>query len=332
MIQARPVSASSPQATPRVTYRSGPPETLLGERGTLAVIRFGPAAAGTVHDPRLLDLPLPELDAASPSLEHWQVDAEVRHGRDGAIRFARGGGWLFAAVQVAEADHDGDIGRSAEQAYRDLCGFLARQAEPWQVQRLWNYLDRINEGEGDDERYKHFCDGRLRGMGGFFAGNFPAATAIGLPQASGELTLYCLASEQAGTRIENPRQTSAWCYPRQYGRTPPSFARAMRLPAGDALAISGTAAITGHQSRHEDDLDAQLGELATNLDALLDTAGMPPGFDRDAPLKVYVRHPRDAAAIAAFLDRRMPDAPRVLLHGDICRRELLVEIDGWRYG
>ena len=30
--------------------------------------------------------------------------------------------------------------------------------------RLWNYLDAINLGDGDDERYRRFCDGRARGM------------------------------------------------------------------------------------------------------------------------------------------------------------------------
>jgi chorismate lyase/3-hydroxybenzoate synthase len=27
----------------------------------------------------------------------------------------------------------------------------------------------------------------------------------------------------------------------------------------------------------------------------------------------------------------VPHAPRLMLLGDVCRRELLVEIDGWRY-
>lgn len=330
MIQARPVSTPSPSATPRVAYRTDAPGTLLDQRGTLALIHFGRTSAGTTDDPRLLDIALPALDNEM-RLEHWHVDADVEHGRDGALCFARGGGWLFAALKVAEADHDNDIGRTASHAYRTLCAFLAGQPEGQHVQRLWNYLDRITEGEGDAERYKHFCDGRLRGMGDAFADGFPAATAIGHPQAAGQLTVYCLASTRPGTRIENPRQMSAWRYPRQYGRTPPSFARAMRLPVADVLAISGTAAITGHESRHEDDLEAQLQELAANLDALLDNSGMPAGFNRDAPIKVYVRHPGDADAIRAFLDQRMPDAPRVLLHGDVCRRELLVEIDGWRY-
>lgn len=331
MIQARPSSPSTASASPRVRYRFDAPEALLAEHGTLAVFRYGDADGKPADaDPRLLDLALPCLDP-TPALEHWHVDAPVEHGCDGGVAFARGGGWLFASIEVAEADHHDHIGEAAEHAYRSFCDFLARQPEGAHVQRLWNYLDRINEGDGDAERYKYFCDGRVRGMGDFFAGGFPAATAIGLPGDTGRLALYCLATTHAGTRIENPRQMSAWRYPRQYGRTPPSFARAMRLPAADVLAISGTAAITGHESRHHDDLEAQLEEIRTNISALLDTAGMPPGLDAGAPMKIYLRHAQDATRVNAFFDRQLPDAPRLLLKGDVCRHELLVEIDGWRY-
>jgi chorismate lyase/3-hydroxybenzoate synthase len=132
-------------------------------------------------------------------------------------------------------------------------------------------------------------------------------------------------------RVENPRQVSAWRYPRQYGSTPPSFARAMSLPALDALAISGTAAVVGHASAHHDDLDAQLEETLVNLEALLASADMSAGFDTQSPLKAYVRHGADAARVHDFLQQRLPGVPVLLLHGDICRGELLVEIDGWRY-
>ncbi|MGB6143893.1 MAG: pteridine-dependent deoxygenase, partial [Rhodanobacter sp.] len=157
------------------------------------------------------------------------------------------------------------------------------------------------------------------------------ATAIGHLAAEHRLQVYLLACEQAGHRVENPRQVSAWRYPRQYGPTPPSFARAMLLPARDTLAISGTAAVVGHASAHHDNLDAQLEETLTNLDALLASADMRAGFDTHSPLKVYLRHDGDAPRVRDALRQRLPGVPLLLLHGDICRRELLVEIDGWRY-
>jgi chorismate lyase/3-hydroxybenzoate synthase len=320
-------AAGAAPTAPRVAYRQGESHALLATPGTLALIGFGPDAPDS-DDPRYLRVALSPLDRAQV-YEHWTVDAPLRHGREGDVRWCAGGGWLFAATEVDETEQGG-VQAAAAGAYADLCGFLARHPG-FHWQRLWNYLGDINAGVGDDERYKRFCVGRAEGMHGRLEARYPAATAVGHHGRGGLLQVYGLAATSPGTRVENPRQVSAWQYPRQYGPVPPSFARAMRLPANDALAISGTAAISGHESRHAGDLGAQLEETLANLRALLAAGGMPARFDAGSPLKVYVRHPEHAGRVADFLDRHASAAPRRLLHGDICRTELLVEIDGWRY-
>lgn len=312
---------------PRVSYRMTGIAPALAEPGTLAVFGFGENAPQSA-DPRYLQVPLEAFDGPAP-LELWQVEGPTSHGQDDALRWSAGGGWLFAAIELNESEHGG-AAATAQLAYQRLHQLLVSRPER-HVQRVWNYLGAINDGDGDAEHYKHFCDGRAIGMGDFFTSGFPAATAIGHLGDAGRLQVYLLACDQSGQRVENPRQLSAWRYPRQYGRTPPSFARAMNLPAGDALAISGTAAVVGHASAHRDDLEAQLVETMTNLDALLASAGMPQGFDSQSPLKAYIRHRADTPRVREFLAARLPGVPVLLLHGDICRSELLVEIDGWRY-
>lgn len=312
---------------PRVSYRNVDAAQALAEPGMLAVIGFG-AGREETDDPRWLRLPLEPFDAPAP-LECWEVAGPVSCGRTGDIRWSRGDGWLFASVSLDESAC-GSIETCAAEAYRQLAQFLVGQAES-QVLRVWNYLPDINQGDGDGERYKRFCSGRAGGMGAAFVDGFPAATAIGSPGCNGRLQVYLLASSQPGARVENPRQVSAWRYPRQYGPTPPSFARAVRLPAGDALAISGTAAVIGHASAHHGDLPAQLAETLANLEALLAAAGMPAGFDTHSPLKAYIRRPGDARTVRDFFRRHLPGVPALLLHGEVCRRELLVEVDGWRY-
>lgn len=331
MVHGYDIAAATMPArrSPQVTYcQSAEAATVLAEPGTLAVFGFS-TGAKRQDDPRWLDIRLEPFDAPAP-LEVWQVDAAVQHGHEGALCWSAGGGWLYASIELDELEHGGPQATAA-LAYAMLCQFIAGRAEK-HVLRLWNYLGAINQGDADDERYRRFCQGRAQGVGDFFASSgFPAATAIGHHAPDHRLQAYLLACDQPGSAVENPRQVSAWRYPRQYGPTPPSFTRAMALPGRDALAISGTAAVIGHASVHAGDLDAQLDETLTNLEALLANADMPAGFDTHSPLKAYVRHPADAPRVREFLQRRLPGVPVLLLHGDICRHELLVEIDGWRY-
>lgn len=322
---------SSPQpsaGTPGFSacYSSLGPQPALARPDTLAVFDFS-FTDDRIDDPRLLRLHLRPLQPG-PVCEVWWVDGLVRSGREPGLQWSEGGGWLFAAVEVR--DDGRDAATCARQAYGALTAFLQRRPG-WHVLRLWNYLDAINQGAGDDERYRQFCAGRMQGMTSYFDGGFPAGTGIGHATPAGWMQVYCLASREAGLPVENPRQLSAWHYPRQYGPVAPSFARAMRLPAPAALAISGTASIRGHASLHAGDLEAQFEETRTNLEALLGAVDMPRALDERALLKVYLRHAEDLPQLQALLDRHLPQAPRLLLQADICRRELLLEIDGWYF-
>jgi chorismate lyase/3-hydroxybenzoate synthase len=322
-----PLLTTLSRHAPRVSYRDRAASQVLDADDVLAVFGFGHRGAAT-PDPRWLRVPLEPLQDAAP-VEVWQVDAPVSSGHHGALQWSAGGGWLFAAIDVDEREHGGPE-RAAAHAYACLCAFLRSRPER-HVLRVWNYQAAINQGEGDAERYKLFCGGRAQGMGAFFADVFPAASALGHHDQPHQLQVYLLACDQAGTSMENPRQVSAWRYPRQYGPASPRFARATILPAHDALAISGTAAVVGHSSAHQDDLLAQTEEILVNLDSLLASTHMPAGFDAHSPLKVYVRHAEDAAPVHALLEQRLPGVPLLMLQADICRRELLVEVDGWRY-
>ncbi|MGA8276591.1 MAG: pteridine-dependent deoxygenase [Rhodanobacteraceae bacterium] len=294
------------------------------EPGVLAVLEFGNAARAQA-DPRWLRVRLEPL-AAPPVQEVWRTHAPVRCGYAGDIRWSHDGDYCFFAIEVEESSRGGIAG-AAERAYREICGFLAASGTP-HLLRLWNYMDAINLGDGDSERYRQFCSGRARGLANRSDDSYPAATAIGRRDGVRVLQVYGLAARLAGTPIENPRQVSAWRYPRQYGASPPAFARAMRSPANQLL-ISGTAAVVGHASTHRDDLAAQLDETATNLSSLLCSAGCTQRVGASSLLKAYVRQPQHAAEVIAALRAMIPRVTGVLLlAGDICRTELLVEVDG----
>lgn len=310
-----------------ISYRDESARDLLAQSRTLAVFSFdGPLPDDA--DPRHVGILQEALDSPAPR-ECWTVDGDVTHAAEDDLRWAHGGGWHFVAIEVDEAAAGG-IEAACAHAYDRLLAHVAARRD-LHLLRIWNYLGAINCGDGDDERYRRFCSARAHCMAAHGMSRYPAATAIGHGGAPGRLQVYALCAAAAGAAIENPRQVSAWAYPREYGPAAPSFARAMCLPGG-GLAISGTAAVIGHASHHPGDVVAQVTEAVANLRALLDRAGLPE-FDGSSPLKVYVRNRGDADAVRDTLARQLaPSVPRLLLQGDICRRELLVEIDGWRFG
>lgn len=335
-MSALPIVANA--AVLRVDFSDAGLEALLAADDTLAVIGFG-SHAPDHPDPRYLRVALQPIGAAP--LECWRGSAPVARGRhsdggDGAIAWADDGQLLFAALELDEGARD--IAATAETIYARLRAFSHARGYP-HLLRTWNYLDGITSGDGDAERYRRFCVGRARGMGAVDAATLPAATAIGRVDGARRLQVYWLSARSPGTPLENPRQLSAYRYPRQYGPQPPSFARAM-LPASPAmpLLLSGTASVVGHESRHADSVAAQIDETLLNFDHLLAAAhtrrpGLPAHFGPHTRLKVYVRDREQLAEVAALLDVRLgPSVPRLVLHAAVCRRELRIEIDGTHAG
>ena len=330
-------SVPSARPSPRGTlpalhlgYLHGRLDALLDDPHILAVIGFGNAAPARHDDPRYLRVAL-EADMPAP-FEVWHSRGAVTLGAQGPLRWAANADYEFGVIELEEASHGG-LAATAELAYAALAGHFAAAAGALQFPlRIWNYLDAINLGEGDDERYRQFCSGRAAGMREGFVRGYPAATAIGVRDGRRVLQVYWLAARQTGEAIENPRQMNAWRYPRQYGPDAPSFARAMRAPTSDTqVYISGTAAIVGHVSLHEDDFPAQMGETLANLDSVLGAAGVDEAerFGARAMLKAYVRREQDLGVARELLAASAASTtPVLLLRADICRTELLVEIDG----
>jgi len=330
-VPSPPASPFAPQL--RVDYASAPLPRLLESDDLLAVFGFGPDAPAA-DDPRYLRVPLAPFGMAP--LETWRAAGPVARGIDAGIQWAEDGALQFGALEVDENALDGGesgLEAAGAAAYARLSDFVRRRGYP-HLLRIWNYLDAITEGEGDAERYRRFCLGRAAGLD-LDTAQLPAATAIGRCDGVRTLQVYWLAARLPGLPLENPRQVSAYRYPRQYGPQPPSFARAM-LPPGAAmpLLLSGTASIVGHESRHHGALEAQLAETFANFDSLIAAARerrpeLPPHFGPGSRIKAYVRDRADLPAVAAALAAQLPEVPRVVLHAAICRRELQVEIDGF---
>ncbi len=277
---------------------------------------------------------LPQLNGPSMA-EVWTSTLPVTYHRAEGMQFAMNDEVLFGSLQLDESlNQPLDVATYA--GYRRLLRRTRDLGYP-HLLRVWNYFPRINLESDGLERYQRFCVGRHQAMvEGLldFPRSLPAGTAIGT--ASGRLTIYFFAAKKAAMHVESPLQMNAFEYPRAYGPRSPSFARATLRPSrfGSHLFIAGTASVVGHATRHIGDVSLQTRQVLHNLNVLIrhteQLHGLTPGqLDGQAFLKVYLRHPKHLSTIADILKQNLPAGTQVLyLHGDICRNELLVEIEG----
>jgi chorismate lyase/3-hydroxybenzoate synthase len=270
-----------------------------------------------------------------PLAEVWTSTLPVTYHQADGLYCAMNDEVLFGALQLDESPGT-RLDTVTYTAYRRLL-IQARALGYPHLLRVWNYFSHINLGSDGLERYQRFCAGRHQaladGLAGF-PGTLPAGTAIGT--MSGPLKIHFLASRQPGTHVENPRQVSAYEYPRLYGPRSPSFARASLRPSisGSHLLIAGTASVVGHVSVHIGDPHTQTLEIMHNLNALLTHTEQLHGITRGqwygpALFKIYIRHPEHFAMIRDILKEQLPAHTQVLyLQGEMCRSELLLEVEG----
>lgn len=279
--------------------------------------------------PVFLSVPLAPV-ARAAAFEIWTSATPVRACQIGPVAGACGDEFAFGCIRLAEAGRP--LEDAAEDAYRAIFEFLAGTGFTQPI-RFWNYLADICAEQDGLERYRRFNIGRHRAfMDRLEQAVPPAASCLGTH--GGGSVIYVLAAREAARAIENPRQMSAYDYPPAYGPRSPSFSRAaLHGPAAaPMLFISGTASIVGHETRHHGDLDAQIAETITNLQALTGNAGATgwAGQDERWAFKIYLRAPDYFAKTEAALNAAFgPRSQRLYLHADICRPDLLVEIEAF---
>lgn len=223
-----------------------------------------------------------------------------------------------------------------------------------EVVRVWLYQGNITEEEEDGtERYRELNRARTDFFEQYdFATNplaaadhghaiYPASTGIGTLEHGLITTCLAVQTDRKDVSIlslENPQQTSAFDYPKEYSRKSPKFSRAMAMRIGNHLTtwVSGTASIVNAETMYPGDVAKQTEQTLDNIEKLI----APENFARQswpdagatladlAKVRVYVKHAGDFEACRAVCERRLGRIPAIYAQADVCRPDLLVEIEG----
>jgi len=213
------------------------------------------------------------------------------------------------------------------------------------IVRQWNYIGNITKLNDNIQNYQAFNDERAK----FYAQSewlmgYPAATGIGMSCNGLIISLIAISADSDFKifPINNPLQIAAHNYSPtvligdKTVKYTPKFERAkvIQTKTNTYCFISGTAAIHGEQSFEDMDATAQTTQTIDNILYLISNNNLQhEGIEITSPLKivslrVYIKYFEDFEKVKTELNKICPEVATLYLKGDICRNELLVEIEG----
>lgn len=251
---------------------------------------------------------------------------------DGLVgrRFERGGvGFLYLpAVHGMDGEAAGTASQQAQRMFEKLGGALQfRGLSVAHMVRTWIYLDRLLDWYGEFNRLRtdYYQGQGLRTLQG--EPYFPASTGIQGRSSAEECVMDVLAAENAGKDHLRPiRSTSRQGRAYGYGS---SFSRGvvLALEGRQTVFVSGTASIDAEgRTVHDNDRESQCHATLLNVAALLEDQGGSLLNICSATLFC-----KDEATLLAYQEvtarLRIPSFPTVVTIADICRPDLLVELE-----
>jgi enamine deaminase RidA (YjgF/YER057c/UK114 family) len=298
----------------------------------------------------------PPCGGAALALEAWGVAGDsVRIERFGPHALAvacEGARWVYCGGIRPLAASPGTYAQTLDALARMNNALRLAGCSFHQAVRTWFYLEGITEPEAGSCRYQElnraradfyrdiaFHSPRFRRRGAQRL--YPASTGIGMSAAN--LLVSCVALETRRDDVlllslENPQQTPAYAYHPKYSSQSPKFSRAMALLLGDYLTtwISGTASIVSCESRYAGDIEKQTEQTIDNIRRLISPdnfaahglSGAGAGLQDLAKIRVYLKRPEDLAKCRAICTGRFGNVPAIYAVADVCRPELLVEVEG----
>ncbi len=235
---------------------------------------------------------------------------------------------VFITATPTNSIVDSAIAEQAERMFGTLITVFEKEKMPINsILRQWNYVERITDTDSLGQRYQQFNDARSH----FYSqcawqNGYPAATGIGTSKGglSVDIDAYYGVQTQA---IDNPLQIAAHRYSeyvlkagKQPLQTTPKFERARIID--DTLYVSGTAAIRGEETI-ADNAQKQTQITIENIQTLLNESQK----NQLSYLRVYIKNKADFTAVKNTVSQLLPNIETLFVEADICRPNLLVEIE-----
>ena len=213
------------------------------------------------------------------------------------------------------------------------------------IVRQWNYIGNIVSYKDGKQNYQEFNDARSAYYAkGEWNNGYPAATGIG---STDGIIVGGIAFKKANGKgiypIDNPLQVAAHGYSKKVlidsdknaVKSTPKFERAklIETAGGVCCFVSGTAAIRGEKSVDPNSAEQQTVKTIENIEYLVSKEnlvrfGCKPYELKYAFLHIFIKHAEDYEAVRAVVEGACPRVPAIYSVADVCRSELLVEIEG----
>lgn len=292
------------------------------------------------HEPGLTYVSQPPLDAPLIMEVHSYVPDENDHitfrhycGTPYVLLKNLSGSFLFAGGFQGDVINYG-IEQQSTEVFRMMRQVMKKEGFPVNsIIRQWNYIEQITGYDGTDQHYQSFNNIRSDFYSrADWSNGYPAATGIGANLGGIVIDIDAAVftdSDCYATPIDNKLQVAAHAYSEQVlelareKKTTPKFERAksMTFEGRELIYISGTAAIRGEESLHGVGLEPQLHITMENIAELIGRASL-------RMLRVYLKDRSFYEEAKTLLNAYELNIPISYMWADVCRDELLIEIEG----
>lgn len=255
-------------------------------------------------------------------------------------------------IEGVKSDLSYSIRKQSDEIFRKIEMILLNENMLIEdIVRQWNYIGRITAIENDIQNYQAFNDARsiFYNKADWSKYGYPAATGIGMDCAGVIVELIATQHKNDAIRIapiDNPLQIAAHQYSQQVligknderlcSKSTPKFERAKAVSCehGYTCFVSGTAAIRGEDSLTGKSCALQTDMTIENIELLISGENLkrygmtvrqavPMDFAR-----VYIKNSNEYKETFERVNDKWKKVKALYVKADVCRDELLVEIEG----